>query len=327
MMGCQASQMMGSAPACGLPQPLFKRFPAPSRHLLESPRAMTSQNVFNPVTVQAGTGVLVLDSPHSGIHYPADFGHACPLAALRVAEDTHVDTLWGFAPARGATLICARFPRTYIDANRGPEEIDLQLLSEPWPGEVVTTGKVKLGKGLVWRILDDGTPIYDRPLRANEVKARIDRCWTPYHEAVRQAIESTAERLGRVIHLNCHSMPSVAAAYSTDFPGEPHPDFVLGDRDGTTADPALTRWMADFLRGRGHTVNVNHPYKGVELVRRHGKPAQHRHSVQLEINKRLYMDEATLETNDGFPRLQATLQAFLDALIAWDAEHAPAPLG
>lgn len=270
------------------------------------------------VRVIAGDGALVLDSPHSGTRYPDDFVHACPRAALRQAEDTHVDALWGFAPEIGATLVCAQFPRSYIDPNRAAEEIDVELLAEPWPGPVQPSGKVRLGKGLVWRMLDDGTPIYDRPLPVRDVQSRIAHCWAPYHAAVREAVARAARRHGHAILLNCHSMPAVASAYSTDHPWMRHPDFVLGDRDGSTADPALTLWIERFLFSRGYTVGVNHPYKGVEIVRLHGQPAQRRHAVQIEINKRLYMDEATLEPQAGFAALQATLRELALALSRWD---------
>jgi len=280
------------------------------------------------VEVHAGRTPLVIDSPHSGTHYPADFRPACPLPLLRMAEDTHVDRLWSFAPGLGAAVVCAKFPRSYIDANRALEEMDPELLASPWPGPVSHSPKVRLGKGLVWRVLDDGTPIYDRPLTVGEVQRRISRCWMPYHAAVKQAVDEAHRRHGCVVHLNCHSMPSVAGAYATEHPFQAHPDMVLGDRDGSTASPWLTRWIELFLNSRGYTVSINHPYKGVELVRLHGRPQANRHSVQLEVNRRLYMDENTLEIHSGFETLQNTLRELAQALTekaSRDAGNGDAP--
>jgi N-formylglutamate deformylase len=254
---------------------------------------------------------LVLDSPHSGTHYPESFGYVCDLARLRTAEDTHVDRLYAGAPALGATLVCATFPRSFIDANRHEGEIDTDLLDAPWPEAVVESPKVRLGKGLVWRMLDDGTPLYDRKLGVAELRARIDRYWRPYHEAVSAAIDAAHARFGRVLHLNCHSMPAVSGKMGTGFEGERHPDFVVGDRDGSTADAALSQAICDFLRARGASVALNHPYKGVELVRRYSDPRRGRHSIQLEINRSLYMDEATLEPHAGFAQLEALLRELL----------------
>ena len=212
-----------------------------------------------------GTSALVLDSPHSGTDYPADFRPACAVATLRQAEDTHVEKLYAFAPAMGVAWIEAFFPRIYLDANRDETELDTGLLSGPWPGPLATDPvvlqKVRLGKGLVWKFTDDGRAIYDRPLSVEEVMARIQRCWRPYHAAVAEAINIAHARHGYSIHINCHSMPAVASSHATLFPGLHHADFVVGDRDGTTASPALSALVCDFLRTRGYSVEYNHPYK------------------------------------------------------------------
>jgi len=275
------------------------------------------------VTAVPGTTALVLDSPHSGTHYPADFNAACALATLRRAEDTHVEKIYAFAPALGVAWVEAHFPRIYLDANRDTTELDVTLLDAPWPDPVSTDpavlSKVRLGKGLIWKLTDEGEPIYNRQLTVAEVRHRIDHCWRPYHAAVQQAIEAAHARHGYSIHINCHSMPAVAGRFATDFPGLEHADFVVGDRDGSTASPALSALVCDQLRACGYSVAYNHPYKGVELVRRYSDPAQYRHSIQLEINRKLYMDETTLaQLPEGMARLQADLQALVQTLLATD---------
>jgi N-formylglutamate deformylase len=274
------------------------------------------------IRVVPGHTPLVLDSPHSGVDYPQDFCHACDMQVLRQAEDTHVEKLYDFAPAMGIAWIEALFPRAYLDANRDVTEIDETLLDAPWPGELASDpkqlAKVRLGKGLIWRCTDDGVPIYARKLTVDEVRSRIERCWQPYHAAVAQAIEDAHARHGYSIHINCHSMPAIAGQYSTDFPGLVHADFVIGDRDGTTASPALSRKVCSHLEGLGYTVSYNHPYKGVELVRRYGDPARQRHSIQVEINRKLYMDEATLQLAPGHERLKDSLRSLAAMLLQTD---------
>ncbi len=275
------------------------------------------------LTAIAGRTPLVLDSPHSGTRYPDDFRAACDLATLRRAEDTHVEKIYAFAPELGAAWVEAHFPRIYLDANRDTTELDTTLLDGPWDGPLSTDpavlAKVRLGKGLVWKLTDEGVPIYDRLLSPAEVRARIDRCWRPYHAAVEQAIAAAHARHGYSIHINCHSMPAVAAKFATNFPGLVHADFVVGDRDGTTASPALSGLVCEHLRARGYSVEYNHPYKGVELVRRYSDPAWHRHSMQLEINRKLYMDEDTLEQlPEGMARLQGDLRGLVERLLAAD---------
>jgi N-formylglutamate deformylase len=286
--------------------------------MAEAPRAPD----FAPFRALPGSTPLVFDSPHSGTTYPADFDHACDRALLRHAEDTHVEKLYAFAPAMGIAWVEALFPRSYLDANRSDREVDVEMLDGPWPGEVetdpVVLSKVRLGKGLVWKNLDDGSPIYGRQLRPQEVLDRIDRYWRPYHRAVAAAIDQAHARHGFSLHIDCHSMPAIAARFATDHPGLAHADFVVGDRDGTTADPRLSARLADFLRERGYGVEINFPYKGVELVRRYGDPARHRHSIQLEINRKLYMDETTLAMHAGSDRLTADLRAMAEMLLGVD---------
>ena len=178
--------------------------------------------------------------------------------------------------------------------------------------------KVRLGKGLIWRCTDEGVDIYDRKLNAAEVRRRIERCWRPYHAAVAQAIADAHARHGYSIHLNCHSMPAVAASHATEFPGLVHADFVIGDRDGSSASPALSSLVCEVLRGFGYDVSYNHPYKGVELVRRYGDPVAHRHSIQVEVNRKLYMDERTLQTHAGFAVLRGHLRELVQRLLATD---------
>ncbi|MEO8303947.1 MAG: N-formylglutamate amidohydrolase [Betaproteobacteria bacterium] len=259
---------------------------------------------------KAATLPLVLDSPHSGEHYPDDFDHAPPRAIVRQAEDTHVARLYRNAPAIGATLIEAMFPRAYIDANRSLDDIDPAMIKGVWPSTVAASRKTGQGVGLLWRIARGGAPMYTRPLTVDEVQARIDRWYLPYHAALESELDALHREFGAVWHINCHSMPAVGDANADDA-GRPRKDFVLGDRDGTTCAPEFTALVAETVEGLGYSVAINDPYKGVELVRRHGRPAQRRHSLQIELNRRLYMDETTLEPTFGYADVEADLHRLL----------------
>lgn len=275
---------------------------------------------FEPYVLRRPEGEaipLVCDSPHSGTHYPADFGAALPPARLRAGEDTHIDTLWGAAPRVGATLLAANFPRVYIDPNRTLEDLDPQLLDGPWPRLLTPGPKTRLGFGLVWRNMDADTPIYARKLTVEEVQARIDRYYKPYHAALESAVEDALRRFGALWHLNLHSMPN--NAYARLGIDSPHPlaDFVLGDRDGTTCGDEFVSLVESELRAMGYRVARNDPYKGVQLIARIGNPLHHRHSLQIEIRRPLYMDEATREPNANFPHLQRDLSTLLEKIAAY----------
>ena len=263
---------------------------------------------------------LVLDSPHSGTEYPDDFQPGVSLEALRQCEDSFVDELYASGPSLGATLIAARFPRAYIDPNRSILDLDTSLLDGAWPGPAIRSRKTELGIGLIWRILDSGDTIYGRKLTVDEVKQRIVRYHQPYQKAVKDALDHAHGHFGAVWHINCHSMPAVSGRISEEGPGKRRADFVLGDRDGTTCDGQFTNLVAGILRGMGYDVKINDPYKGVELVRAFSDPKAHRHSLQIEANRRLYMDEKTRERSPGFGELKANLDRMLAEVTRYATE-------
>ena len=265
---------------------------------------------------------LVLDSPHSGFEFPADMRAAVSEFDLRDGEDCFIDELYRPATERGVALIAAQFPRTYIDPNRHPGDIDLDLLEGGrWPHEHMPSGKAELGKALIWRTLDDGRAIYARRLSVAETEARIAHYHAPYQRTLQQWIAATHERFGTSFHINCHSMNAVAGTQGEGGAGSERADFVLGDRDGTSCAPAFTAFVHETLAGMGYHVKVNDPYKGVELVRAFSNPAQRRHSLQVEINKRLYMNEATRSKHDGFDALQKNLLALVDDVLGYAARE------
>lgn len=256
---------------------------------------------------------VVFDSPHSGSHYPDDFQFCCPLEVLRTAEDTYVDELYAAAPEFGATLIGAVFPRSYLDPNRAVDDLDTALIDGLWPSDLKPSHKTRSGLGLVRRVARTGTPIYNRRLTVAEILARIERYHTPYHHILEEACTRVHGKFGTVWHVNCHSMPSQRSGKK----GGHCADFVLGDRDGTTCEPELTDFVARVLRARGYTVRINEIYKGVEIVKRQGRPRECRHSLQIEVDRALYMDQKTLEKSPGFSQLQADISHLIEALTTF----------
>jgi N-formylglutamate deformylase len=277
---------------------------SPVRHSVPTP--------FAPYTLrlpQADAIPLICDSPHSGTLYPQDFGYALPFEKLRAGEDTDVHVLWEALPSVGATLLAAEFPRAYIDPNRDLEDIDPAMLADAWPTPLNPGEKTRLGIGLIWRDAgaDGRKPIYDRLLGVTEVQGRIANYHAPYHAAMREQIESAYARFGAVWHLNLHSMPANSYEGLQIRSDHPLADFVLGDRDGSTAAPEFTAMVAEALRKRGFSVALNDPFKGVALIARLGRPAERRHSLQVEVHRGLYMDETTRERSTGFNALQDAL--------------------
>ena len=233
-----------------------------------------------------------------------------PATRLETSWDAYVAELFGSATSHGATLIEAHFPRAFIDLNRGRMDMDPAMLDGPWPGELLPTDKSAKGFGLLRRLALPDVPVYGGLLPVAQVQGWIARYYDPYHAALADQLDGLNAEFGQSWHLDCHSMKSRGNAMNDDA-GKPRPDFVVSDLDGVTSDPQSTRFVADTLRDLGFNVTVNTPYKGAELIRRHSDPAGGRHSIQIEVNRALYMDETSRLRGSDFASIQAVLDGFL----------------
>ncbi len=258
---------------------------------------------------------LLFDSPHSGNTFPDDMRPAIDIHKLRKNEDAFIDELFGSATDLGATLIMATFPRTYCDTNRSELDVDPAALDGVWDLLSEPSEKLKIrGAGVVPVKVHGLTEIYDRRLTVDEVKHRLNTCWWPYHNAMRSELDRLYAAHGGVWHINCHS--TRARGNKTDPDGEAErADFILGNRNGETCSAEFMATMETFLKGRGYSVDINWPMKGVELVRRYGDPGANRHSLQIELNRKFYMDEALIEKNHLYAEM-ATLMADMNAEMA-----------
>lgn len=256
---------------------------------------------------------LVFDSPHSSTYIPPDMDTIASRQSLLTSWDAYVDEIWRPATRVGGTLLTAQFHRAYVDANRDSLDIDQDMLSSLWPITLRPSKLTERGMGLVRRYALPGEPMYHRKLRVDEVRKRIALYYEPYHDALRVLLDTAADQFGAVWHINCHSMKSTGNAMNVD-KGTARPDIVVSDNDGRTADPGFTWFVADCWRSMGYTVSINAPYKGGEIVKRYGRPQANRHSIQIEINRRLYMNEATFVQTEGFHALQAHTKDFLRML-------------
>jgi N-formylglutamate deformylase len=270
------------------------------------------------------TSPLVFASPHSGAVYPRDFvaQSSLELATLRRSEDSYVDELFGDAAALGAPLLRALFPRAYLDVNREPYELDPEMFDGPLPSFVnSSSARVAAGLGTVARIVATRREIYRGKLSFFEVEQRLAAFYRPYHHALRGLVARAHERFGFCILVDCHSMPSSGLPLDAD--GAPAGiDFVLGDRNGLSCHPLVTEAIEHALDSMGYRVIRNNPYSGGFTTQHYGDPANGFHTIQVEINRALYMDEASLARRAGFPRLRADLAGLIRDLNATALEAA-----
>ena len=269
--------------------------------------------------VSLGAPVIFV-SPHSGAYYPADFIASSRLdpIALRGSEDAFIDELFGAAPDFGAPLLAARYPRAYLDVNREPWELDADMYDDELPDYINSSSfRVAGGLGTVARVVANGAEIYDRKLRFAEAEDRVNNIYVPFHEALKGLIDEAVRRFGCAIVVDCHSMPSVGGPMDKD-PGRRRADIVLGDRFGSSCHTGIIAATETVFRELGYTVARNTPYAGGFTTRNYGRPAGGVHTLQIEINRGLYMDEATVSRLPGFSTVTTHMTSVISALTDLD---------
>jgi N-formylglutamate amidohydrolase len=266
---------------------------------------MKSFDLFEPTGTETP---VVVEVPHAGLELaPPDLEPlAAPARAIARDADLYVDALYEDAASEGASAIVARASRYVVDVNRADTDVD---------GEVVegARGDVSLQHGLVWRTTSEGEPALARKLSRVELEERLERVWRPYHRALAGLVERKRARFGLCLVLAAHSMPSVerrgARGPSADKQrlGEgpqtttrQRADVVPGTRGRRSAAPRFIDFVEEHARRRGWSVRHDDPYAGGFTTQHYGRPEQGVHVVQVELARRLYLDEVTLRPGPDF---------------------------
>ena len=245
---------------------------------------------------------IIFNSPHSGAIYPAEFLRSAriDLTVLRRSEDSFMDELIGPLNDHGFPVVRVNFPRSYVDVNREPYELDPRMFIGRLPSFANTRSmRVAGGLGTIPRVVGDGQEIYRERLPVDDALMRIETLYKPYHRALRRLINRAHQRFGTVVVVDCHSMPSVGI--SRDEPKRP--DVVIGDRYGTSCAALLPDIVEKTMVRRGYSTGRNKPYAGGFITEHYGNPASGLHVIQLELNRAIYMDERNRERRPDFNRI------------------------
>src|SRR3984893_6472797 len=268
------------------------------------------------------SGPVVCNSPHSGRSYPAAFlaQTRLDLSVLRRSEDTFVDELFAEAVRLGVPMMRAHFPRSFLDVNREPYELDPRMFDGRLPAFANTRSlRVAGGLGTIARVVGDAREIYDRRLPVDEALKRIELYYKPYHRAPRALVLQAQSTFGLAVLLDCHSMPSNAGGREE----RPRADMVLGDRYGTSCAPAVTDVIEESLRAMGYAILRNKPYAGGFITEHYGDPTAGLHAVQIEINRALYMEEREYRRSDRFEVVRADLGRMVGAVATSTTQVVP----
>lgn len=249
---------------------------------------------------------VVFASPHSGRLYSEDFLKQSILThpLIRSSEDAYVDLLIRDVVDRGVYVLLAQHPRAYLDLNRAADEMDAAVVEGAQPNG--QNPRLASGLGVIPRVVAHGRPIYHGKLSQREAQDRIDKVWSPYHATLTDLLNETHRSLGESILIDMHSMPHDAvAAFNPSFSA---PDIVLGDRYGASASSYVVDRVSEALKRHGLSVVRNSPFAGAYICQKYGRPSQNQHAIQIEINRSLYLDEASVDLKPDWQVFQRVLQ-------------------
>jgi len=258
---------------------------------------------------------VVFASPHSGRDYGAGFLAQSVLdeAAIRSSEDAFVDQLFDCAPIMGAPLLAAMAPRAFIDMNRSSDELDPALIDGV--GRNSHNPRISSGLGVIPRVVSGGRAIYPGKLPLAEAETRIATYWKPYHAALQRLLIDQMQLFGEAILIDCHSMPHEAID-GFGSPSHPRPQVILGDRFGASAAARIVDQVEAAFVDAGLRVARNAPFAGAFIAQQYGRPSRGQHVIQIEIDRSLYMDEATVRPSRGFAVVKRQLAGVVGNLVA-----------
>ncbi len=261
---------------------------------------------------------VLIAVPHAGRTYPPALSAAMrdpARAALRL-EDRLVDALGeAVAVATGAALIVAHAPRAMLDLNRAADDIDWEMIAGRPVGRVPHQSpgrRARSGLGLVPRRVPGLGELWRGGLDYNELEARIAGIHVPYHAQVAAELAELRSRWGAALLLDLHSMPPLGERDGANAAAE----YVLGDRFGATSDGGLVATAFACLAEAGVRAAHNRPYAGGYALERHAAPRRGIHALQLEVDRRSYLDEELREPGPGFAATVELLVTLIRRLAA-----------
>jgi N-formylglutamate amidohydrolase len=243
---------------------------------------------------------VLLSVPHSGREYPewlvkiASGGRAS-LASL---EDPLVDRLVWRALQRGIGAVIARAPRAAVDCNRAEDEIDPAVIEGGRRDRL--SARARGGLGIVPARTPHHGFLWRRPVTREQLDDRLEQAHRPYHRAIEEQLGDVVDRFGCALLLDCHSMPPPPAGI---------PPIVFGDGRGRTADPWVGLEAIRVAGECGFKAGLNDPFAGGHVIERHARPVRGVHALQIEIDRRAYLDRALREAGPGFDRMASVIEA------------------
>ena len=248
---------------------------------------------------------IVLSSPHSGRDFPKEFlqNSCCTEKELRTSEDCFVDELIVSASNAGIPMISMNIPRTFVDVNRDKIEIDdTMYFDKKASSDNIGSRRCRVGLGVIHRIITQNKPIYDGLLSYEEVKERIKFVYDPYHKRLKQLIDKCQKKFGFCLLLDCHSMPSKICNIMNEIKPV---EFCISNLFDESCPAPISEFMGKALSDKGYRVEYNRPYAGAYITFNYCQPRKNIYTLQLEMNRSLYMEENVYKKSSQFQQISS----------------------
>ena len=240
---------------------------------------------------------LILSSPHSGNFYPDEFISLLnvELSELNQNEDSLVDELINGSLLFKNLILKAIWSRSVVDVNRAKTDFNFNDFEPPISDIIAKPSKYsRSGIGVIPTRSGINDKIYKSKLSGKKATRWINDAWKSYHETLSNILDKAHDQYGQYVLFDFHSMPSESDNIRNKV------DIILGNCHGQSCDENVIDFLEKNLSERGLKIRRNTPYSGGFITENYGDPKKNKHTIQIEINRSIYLDERTRERNNNF---------------------------
>ena len=232
---------------------------------------------------------MIFHIPHASVDIPVDLRSSLLLDdqalddELRATTDAHTEDLFGAHAGEDDTVITFPVSRLVVDPERFLDEM-LEMMA--W-----------VGMGVIYTKTSGGDPLREYPA-LDERDELIRRFYVPHHRQLNEAAGGELRSFGTAVVIDCHSFPSAPLPYEMDQDPD-RPDICIGTHPFHTP-PALTETVQRAVVGEGLSCRINKPFDGCMIPSRFYEEDKRVSGIMIEVNRSLYMDEATGERSGQY---------------------------
>ncbi|MFN3454201.1 MAG: N-formylglutamate amidohydrolase, partial [Pseudobdellovibrio sp.] len=169
-------------------------------------------------------------------------------------------------------------------------------------------------RGYHWVVTTLNYKLMQSPISKELHNKLTDLIYWPFHDGVK-ALFGRYKKAGfkNVFHLDAHSMPSLGTKMHKD-PGQYRADIVVSDCLGASCHVQYKDLVIESYKEVGFSVAYNWPYMGGRVTEQYGHPELGQQTLQVELNRALYMDEVTKKIKPDYILVQERIAQALERI-------------